>query len=394
MYGVLAPYLLAGVFRLTGVTVWAGRLLALTASCATIAILLRMARPRPIFLLAGVALFATLDPVSNNYFVQNRPDMLGLCVGVVAVIAMYQGVERRFVGLYALGSVLVVVSFFIKQTMAMTAAIPLLPLLTDRRFPRTARIAMIGAPLLSIVVSIALIRVYEPIVFYYLVDVPKQYHLRATHAASGISILLASAPVFVVCLCDWLRQFRPRIRFQSWVLSALLVTIPASVITFAKDGGAENSLLPALVAMQLFTLMYLPMLVDKKASMAIALSVLLLAGGAAALRNVGYRAVYSDYATVINDVAQLKTERVIAPEDPTIPLLAGASAGRNIYLEYDAIGWPTQMPRYLVDDLQRAEYVVDVKDWWQDLLAPATLRSLGFAVVRDYPHYTLWRKRQ
>ena len=392
MYGLLAPYALAAVFKATGVNIWAGRLLELVAACATLAILVRIARPAYPFTLASIALFAVVDTVTNDYFVQNRPDMLAILVAVTAIVVMHRGVERRSALLYVFGSALVVVAFLIKQTMAMAAAIPILPILLDRRFRRTTCLAMIVTPFLLIGCTIVALRAVQPIAFYYLIDVPKLYPLSMQRAMTGLSLLAAAGPLFIVSVVDWLRRDRPRLRFSPWLLSALVVSIPASLLPFAKSGGAENSLLPALLAMALFASAYLPTLVDGKSVMFVVVAGLLLMCGLSAVKSLGYHPAYGDYRTVVHDVADLRGALVVAPEDPTIPMLATGTVGRNIYLEFDAVGWPARVPQYLLSELSSADYVVDVNDWWQNLVTPDMLRTLGFVPTRRYEHYTLWHR--
>jgi hypothetical protein len=118
---------------------------------------------------------------------------------------------------------------------------------------------------------------------------------------------------------------------------------------------------------------------------------LLLLSGSSAIVGVGYQPEFTEYQQVIHDVHELAPASVVAPEDPTIPLFASSTITRNLYLEEDATGWKN-FPDSVAAEIRRADYVVDVKGWWQDLLRPERLREYGFIPLKDYPHYTIWKR--
>jgi len=407
-YGALAPWVLGAAFRLTGPTIWTGRVLELSCALALVGILLTICRrwrsySWPVAMVAG-ALFLGLDASSGHYFVQNRPDMMALLVGVVGLVLLYRASQGAGWVHYTMGIVLLLLGCLLKQTAAMLSLVPAAPFLLDKSRRPIARISLAFGPLVSVALLFLVLRAAYPVVYYYMVAMMKAYRVLPSKAAEGILLLARAIPLFLVCIAVWVRRDNPqREPLMTWVLSALFITIPASVVAFGKQGGAPNSLLPALFAMALFSALYLPELLAPIADPAIRPSrrlafsgivgLFLLIGALEGIINVTHHPRYADYPVVVEKIAALAPQRVVAPEDPTIPLLALGTAGRNIYLELDALGRPPQWPRYLVEEIRNADYVVDVRNWWEDLVPEEMLRQLGFEIVSRFDHYSIWRRR-
>ena len=207
-------------------------------------------------------------------------------------------------------------------------------------------------------------------------------------------------------------QRDPRMR---WLFAVLVVAIPFRAITAGKVGGAPNSLLPALLAMTAFCALRLPRLFGKLGNLKSPRPVRLLQGSFVALlmlmstfphmtRSRGWIALSNpwdhEYKKAVSVVEKLPGT-VICPEDPTIPMYAKGFAGQNIFLEYDTHlvngEWPAVPPATFLGNCRTADYVVDVMEYWQDLLNDDLLDSLGFEpapeLAMDMSCYRVWRRK-
>jgi hypothetical protein len=196
-----------------------------------------------------------------------------------------------------------------------------------------------------------------------------------------------------------------------WTVAALVVLLPTSALAFAKVGGTLNSFLPAMLAIVFFCALQLrevvPTLRDRarpvtgRVAVGLVLAMLIALPSMRLYHNLGYFASFDDYPQAIALARGLPAGKVVTPEDPTIALFARGTAGRNVYLEYDNAPAedarprqaPTELPPYVTGEIAAADYVVDVKDWWSDLVKPRQLVELGFEPLTELPHYTIWRRR-
>lgn len=413
MYGALAPYLLGAIFRVTGSGVWVGRLLAVTAAAAIVALLTRIAlhgaRPAWWFALLMVAMLVGIDLRAGNYFVHNRPDVLSILVGLLALCAMYRGYARDSVAWYLGGTALLVVAFFLKQPAAGFALIPLVAIvLEEGRRGRKRWWALAALPLATSIAVIALLSRFAPEVYFYMVTMPRSAHISLARAIDTLALLLTGFPILIVCLArlltdgaGWRDLLFARGRLWLWTLAAVATQVPPSVAAVAKLGGETNSLLPAMFAIVLFCGLalreWLPDVMSRgtiatRRLWAAFLGALVLLTFPRAYVSVGFTPSFADYHDVIAYVSGLRGHEVDSPEDGTITTAALGKASPSVYLLYDAAGWTDTTPDLVKRQLRAAEYVVDAKDWYQDLIRSDLLRSLGFQPVRDFPHYTVWRR--
>ena len=92
---------------------------------------------------------------------------------------------------------------------------------------------------------------------------------------------------------------------------------------------------------------------------------------------------------------------VICPEDPTIPVHARQYAGLNVFIEYDAHpvdhDWPRTPPEPVLAEIRRADYLIDVCDYFQDIIKDELLLSLGYepldTATLDPSCYRIWRRK-
>ena len=415
MYGALAPHVLGAVFRLTGVNLWAGRVLAFVASLTLVAILtaivLHGAEHRFRLGLVAVTLFLGVDLASGHYFTQNRPDMLALLLGLLGLVGLYRGHRDQNLWLYLAGVGTIIVGVFIKQTAATVALIPVIPVLFGNSpESRIGRVMKAIAPVAGVIASLVALSFLRPEVFFYMVEMPRQYPIRLATLVHATMTLLTGFPLFVVLAVSWLlvssprdwRSTAQRTGVWPWAVSAVIVLVPTSALAMAKAGGTTNSLIPAMLAIAVFCVLRLRSLTADstpantdwmhRSWASFLLAALLLLGTPNIAASFGYFDSYHDYPLVVQHVRALRGSSVISPEDPTITVLALGVASRNIYMEYDAHSWPLHLPKGLRDEFDRADVVVDVKQWWGDLVNSKRLAGLGFVPANDFPHYTIWRR--
>jgi hypothetical protein len=227
-------------------------------------------------------------------------------------------------------------------------------------------------------------------------------------------ILVLGSLLFFVLLPLRIESDDPVSRKERWVIAALLVCVPAAVITAGKEGAVVNSLLPAFLAISAFCAMEFPLLLDMardsertvitRVLAAVLFPVLLFLYAfplppAEQLNSAGAVPIseeeYVETQQLILDLPGI----VICPEDPTLTYFSRAELGRSFILEYDAALWPRKMPDYLLTYLKDADYVVDRGPWpWGlDLLTSDHLTELGFEKVNagesEDDLYSIWVKR-
>lgn len=88
--------------------------------------------------------------------------------------------------------------------------------------------------------------------------------------------------------------------------------------------------------------------------------------------------------------------KVVCPEDPTIALLAKGYAGRSLFFEYDRLGWPVEAPLHVFDELDGADFVIQIKGDFQQLLSDDILLRKHFTMrermIDETSVYVLWQR--
>jgi hypothetical protein len=415
-YGALVPWVQGEIFRWVGPNNVSGRVLTFVSALATIALIAVATRVKgsawlPIVVCAALL---GLNHRSGQYFVANRPDMTALFFATAAVMLMGLGVEKRRGGLVVASAACLIVGFFFKQTAAAFAAVPPIALTLRGRRPRRAEVLWALLPMAAVVGVILYLRAFCPAVYYYMIEVPGSYRIEWFRVLDGLAwrMLLAS-PLFLILVGEWLAADRGSLRDDPrmpWVVAVLAVAIPSSAAAYGKYGGATNSLLPALLAMIAFCALRIPTALHRlEGRVASRFARTLLGSFAAVLLfltafprlqfmtdlppwNTGYD-------KVVASVSGLRGT-VVCPEDPTIPMYAKAHAGRALAAELDSHaahgGWPDTVPETVVDEVRRADFLVDIRESWDDQLAERDLRRLGLEpaddLMPDVSSYRLWRR--
>lgn len=397
MYGALAPQLLGIIFRITGPSFLAARLLALIAALTLTALVLYLfaGAARPFVLAIGTALIFGADTVSGSYFTAIRPDILALLIALIAGVLFYKSETRANLSLLTIGTALLIVAFFFKQPAAMAGGVPLVAALLHRDGRNARAIASSFIPIVAVVVTIILLKAITPQVAFYMLDVPRSYRLSVSELLTHLAKIIQALPVLWACIFVRARSGDAMQRMERWLLAALIVTIPLSAFTAAKAGGTVNSWLPAMLMGHAASIYLLARLDFSGAIEKLGLAALIFASAMQVHGNAGYLTRHADYAEVQTAIAVLRGS-IAAPENPALLLGHPNPNLRNIYLETDAApvngGWSDRPPCYAWRDMMSARYVVDVKEWWADLLDSEVLRSNGYRINFQSDNYIIWEK--
>jgi len=418
LYGPLSTYNLSFWFSLFEPSNYLPRIVSFIAALLLVTTLAVVFVPRRgfVYWAVTVCLFYVLNNRSGNYFVSARPDMVALLFAVISLIVLYKGQLQNDLKFTLIGSLLLLIACSFKQTMMMASAIPLVSFFIDSSGWSNRKLFLSVLPFIVVFTAFfVFLPTVLPEVYHYVVWAPSQYGILVRNVVLAIWIIGMGALLFFVLLFLWIRSddaVNPKVR---WVIAALLVCVPAAVVTAGKLGATNNSLLPAFLAISAFCAMNFPLLSDmmfdnrRSVTTRIAASllfpVLLLLYAfpvphAMHLHVTGSKPYSEDeYISTQRLISDL-SGNVICPEDPTLPLFSGAGIGRNFFLEYDAVQWPEKMPGYLSTYLMDADYVVDRGPWpWGlDLLKDEHLIQLGFEKTSDLDSenglYSVWLKRR
>jgi hypothetical protein len=420
VYGAMVPWVQGQIFRWVGPNNISGRVLTLASALALVTLLaciMSGERSLGYFALAW-ALLLGVNHRGGQYFAENRPDLTALLFAALGLLFLVLGQERKRLALVLLGTAGLVAGFFFKQTAAIFALAPLVAVALRGRRPTGQEVVLALLPPAAMLTTVNLLWIFSPSVYYYMIDVPKAFALEWPRTFRTVWELLLDSPLFLVLSAEWLLfcrgSFQNDVRLR-WLLAVLCVGVPFSAVSFAKAGGAPNSLLPALLGITSFCVLRLPHLLHRLENplarlrtRAVFVSfVALLALMSCFPHLTKQRALIvprapfdRDYWKVVSLARQLPGT-VVCPEDPTIPLYAKGFAGRNIFSEYDTHlvdgQWPLAPPESALVDFGAADYVVDVAGYWQDLVRDPLLRSLGFEPVQEAPIdsdcYRLWRRK-
>ena len=419
MYGALVPWLQGELFRWIGPNNVSGRALSLVAALLTVTVIaLCMKNGRSLWCLAiGWAAILGVNHRSGHYFAENRPDMPALLFATLALVFFWYGQERRRGLFFVLGSACLVTGFFIKQTVAIFSAVPLVALLLLGRRPRRTEVLLAFIPLAISTATVVMLKILSPTVYHYMVEVPGGYSINWPRFIKFLWEVLLDSPLFLFLLGEWIVYDDKTLRKDSrmlWLLAVLAVTIPFSALSHAKVGGWPNSMLPALLAMMGFCALRLSSLLERLESVASPLSSRLVYSTFLAVlllmtifphitvANGPLVAVSpwdQDYWKVVA-IARSLPGKVVCPEDPSIPLHAKRYAGQNIFSEKDARPshgqWPKATPETVLAELRAADFVVDVANYWGGNVDESMLEELGFEPAAEFPLdaecYLIWRR--
>ncbi len=417
-YGALLSWSQGEIFRWVGPNNHSVRLLSALSAIVAVTLLAAVMtgeRSAWSFLLAWALIFG-MNHRSGEYFADPRPDMSCLMFTTMGMLLLGFGQERRRWLPVVLGTACLIAGFFFKQTAFIFAAVPLVVLALRWRRPALGEIYLASFPLVIAFGVVLALRILNPTVYYYMIDVPKAFGLDLVRSARCLWNLLLDSPLFLLLLGEWILLEKgslgknPRV---IWLFGTLLVSVPYSALTAGKVGGADNSLLPALLPMAAFCALRLPRILKRMEQSALPVSRRMLLGSFAAILMLmsafphmtrTYNPLPSlpywdkEYSRAISLVRQLPGT-VVCPEDPTIPFYARGYVGYNVYSENDThlVGgvWPEIPTPAVVAEMRAADYVLDHCHYPE--VGENLFIELGFEPVKNAPLdpkcYRLWRRK-
>jgi 4-amino-4-deoxy-L-arabinose transferase-like glycosyltransferase len=432
MYGPLTTIVLAQIFKITGPTLEAGRVVsAISGISAVLLVATIFGRSDRLTFVIAVALLLAANSRTGHYFTETRPDVDSVFFATAALIVLYQGQELKKkapgVAFTALGSTLLVIAVMFKQTAIAFVFVPALAMLIQfQKASFRNQFLVAAAPIVSVLLAFASIWHFAPGLWHFMVEVPAQSNISVLRLGRMAVELLVSVPLLVLALMHWLftdAQDGWRAPQARWLMAVMICAIPTSLAAFARAGGIEHphSLIPALFAIGAFCAWRVPvasaLLRDNSRSLPLRifsgiLFGLLLFAHAYPAPGVLGEALYggngvSDRALVIAEARSLPG-KVISPDDPTIALFAKGYAGRAVGFEGDAVSWDSSRSQALVKEINSADYVIA---WRRVLLLPGgkmlvtsmewgttddVLQASGFTKsafrTTSSPEYELWRR--
>ncbi|HEX8525316.1 MAG TPA: glycosyltransferase family 39 protein [Tepidisphaeraceae bacterium] len=418
MYGPLMIYVVGLVYKLTGVHFMVGRLVALAASIWIVSALtaIYFRRLPWMFAVAGAAMLLSLNLRIHAFFALCKTDMVALGFALLALILIFQAIEKGRWGCYPLALVSFCLGYLTKQPAAMFTLVPLLAMLLGwwggRRWSVATWVAAAAAPG-TIVILIGAISVLNPYIHYYTFVTVSRWPMRFNVLAVsplrllsfsilvpvGLALMLLVGPALSLSDARW-----------RWLIAACAGALPGSFLAYAKLGGGLNSFLPALVPLTVLAVVAiaaawasarasLPISTAQAHAFAWVMALVMIISALNTETDSTYLLFahgHGDrhYPRVIEHVRALKG-RVVCPDDPTIPIRALGQVGRSSWAENDAVV-SVWMPEHLQLDIMRADYVVVVNSTDRKYLKPDLLESWGFVPAgwngEDLGIYALWRK--
>jgi hypothetical protein len=433
MYGPLTTVVLAHAFEFTGPALEVGRLVNTISGIAVVVLLAAIfgGSDRLTFAVS-IALLLAANGRTEYYFVQTRPDMVSAFFATLALIVLYhaqepKGKAPRRVAIIIAGSALLVIAVMFKQTAGAFVFVPALAMLAKpRKFSFRNQFLFATIPIVGLSVTLGAIWYLAPGLWHFLIEVPGQYKYSVlTAGQTGASLL--SLPLFVLASMHWLltdaRDNWQMLRVR-WLMAAMICAIVVSLAAVAKDGGVDNSLIPALLAIGAFCAWRTPVafafLRDNSRPLSLRIGTGILFGillfghaypNSWPLDQTNLKEGYGGdaRALVIAEAHELPG-KVVCPDDPAIPLMAKGYAGRTAVFESDAIGlaaagvagsdWGTGRVQAVLKEIDSADYVItvmpdgaspDTPQARQDLLQAHGFIKSEFRTTSS-PVYELWQR--
>lgn len=411
MYGPLLTLAIAGIFKITGFSLLAARIvfsLAGVALAAFLATLLCRGERRR-WWTAGFILFSAINLRTGFSFVSAQPECVAALLALTALWLWARPNSSKALRFAAV--ILFLAAFLFKQTSAAFALI--LPVdVLFRGWPFDWRKLLIASvPAVAIGLLIALIHYTAPALFQAMIAVPARIHVSLARALSGAIVLLSTFPALYLGAAALLLQRHRVSELDRWTCSSIAVLVPAAVWTFAKSGGSSNSFVYAYLAMTALVVSAFPLVVrwieslpfprDLPAALVLAIA---LFGSyffqpEQSFALLSLRHGDEKIGTAIA-IARRLGSGVISPEDPSITYRANGHLGRSVFFELDAHAsngeWPSKLPSGMDQELDHASGVIEVHSYVPLSLFRQTLIGKEFRPVTlpalDDSAYTLWIK--
>jgi hypothetical protein len=408
IYGPLLTIFLAGIFRVTGLNLLAGRIAFSILAFALAFWLSSILSPSRRYRFVAFVLFLAINLRTNLIFLSAQPDCAAAFLATVGLYLWARRENSRPQSVCAI--VFFLCSTFLKQTGAAFALVPIVYSFVWKR--RLQDVATSSLPAMAIVLMLGALRLFWPPVFFGMVTVPASIAVNYRQILPIGAYLIATFPIFLFAL---LARFLSREAIderERWVLSAVAILVPVSIWTTCKSGGGYSSLLfgylaaTALFVTQLDRIWqwirslrgWRSNLTATAVAMAILLSFLIQFDRDLTL--LFLRCGDEKYPAAVAQ-AQRTHERVISPQDPTIAYRGNGYFGRSLFFELDTHAvngnWPGEIPESAQQELAQAKYVIEVATYvptpmFKDALAKSHFQPMDVGALRGSA-YTLWIKQ-
>ncbi len=410
MYGPLLTVLLAGIFRITGLSLVAARVaLSICAILLSIFLALVFRREKSLFWTAfAVLLFFATNFRTNLALFSAQPDCIALLIASIGLLVWAKFRQRGSAAIAAI--LLFVIATFFKQTAAAVALVPIVFALLWR--PRTFVSALVSAlPAFVIGLLLFTVKFFAPEIFHAMVTVPASIQVHWERAPKVLLYFIATFPLFFVALVTLVLHTRRLDERDRWAVAACFVLIPTSAWATCKSGGSYNSLLPGYLAMIALFVSRLEIVISwiarmpafratlSSASAALIVLVSFFVQFDRALAVLEVRHGDENYDAAVRAVSGLHGI-VVSPQDPTIAYRAKHYIGRSLIFELDehAVNgnWPGTLPDSLSQELNAADFVVQVRGFVPNPMFDSALPEHGFLPMPveslSNSVYTIWSK--
>lgn len=416
MYGPLGTYTMAAIFKVTGPSVRVGRWISVLSGLAATLLftVLFVSRRKVVYLFIGAALFLSLHIRCMGLFTNTRPDITAFLLASIALIIAYYAQEKRWIWLYAISAGLIVIAFLFKQTYAVAALVPPLALLVLKPQGWTKLAAASFIPLAAMMVTALVLKVGFPLVWFYAIDVPKQYRIFGSRVNLGVMSLFMNNPLYLamVVLLAFHVGFSPRKDPKlAWLLITMVIGGLMGIVAFAKQGGNYNSMLMVYAPMTAFCMLMLPATIDLLVNLDLSKPMLAFTGVTMAMllatTTFGipmsgrlastHASNTSDYSKVIAAAKKLDG-KLLCPEEPTISLFARGEHQKNLSAEIEAMGngYRDTVRKWMDQNTRDATWIVTVSTADMPGRLSALMPELGYVRVTQRgigSEYVFWRKR-
>lgn len=400
MYGPGNIWLFAGVFAVTGLSLWVVVALSLLATAATIALCSNFLRSRLSgWWFAAAVLSFVLIEGKVLVFGTIKPDPFALLYALGGLGLCYRGGVTRTL----LGGLLIVAATLTKQVMLASAIIPLFALVLEWQKPDARKFFVTLIPL-AMVAAVFLVMRSDRLWWYYFVEVAGQYSGQINYRdfvflAAGH--LIAAIPLWISAIFLLWRGIEPDQgwwRLLRWSLAASLVTTAVGALACAKFGGGVNSLMPAWFALILLCWVVMIPVLDEaetwdrgwivQSGLLLSMLLFMLPRTAEVSWPID-RVLGGDrqsYVELRQQVAGLSGS-VMSPGDVMVTLQGRGQLDRSLWLDLDVLEWPASLPEALLKTRYSATHIVINDPRQVDYLR---LRERGYVETWVEGRYVIW----
>ena len=403
MYGPGSVWLFAGVFAVTGPSLWVVVALSLLASAASIALCCSALKPRLSgWWLAAAALSFVLIVGKVMVFGTIKPDPFALLFGIAGLCLCYRGGVWRTL----FGGLLIVAATLTKQPMLASAAIPLFALALELRRPQVRQVLLATIPPAMVAIAFLAMK-SDPLVWFYFVELSAQYSAQINYrdfVFLALGHFIAALPLWIAamfllwkrieCAPGWMRLLR-------WTFAASLVSTLVGALAAAKFGGGINSLMPAWFALVLLCWVVMIPVIDAavewdrgwivQSGLLLALLLFMLPRTAEVSWPIDHvhGGARQSYLELRQRVRALPGT-VMSPGDVMVTFLGRGQLDRSLYFDLDILKWPAILPAAFVERHYSADNFIINDPRQVDWLR---LRERGYWQTWANGRYRIWSRK-